>query len=336
MAILELRLQHFRCHGTFAATFSPHLNLILGNNGRGKTALLEAIHYVSQLHSFRTSVTRELVQHNREEFSIRLQDNNDFLKVNWSPRKKELWFNETSVKAIDFLGAFSCVALTTGDIVLARGGAEMRQFLNQILAQWDKKNLVAILRYQKILKERNAWLKNEFGNEKVFQSLTHQLETTGKPLQRSRYHLTRLLEKVATFFYQKISNSSEALTLSYQSNPWSHPFEIEKQLSYSLNGFHRDKINFLLDQKPLAPYGSEGQQRSAVIALKLAEIFLLHRKQKKAPLVLIDDIWGELDAQRRKNLLEFAQEPYQIFVTATDLNWLGENDVQTFDSILKL
>lgn len=332
MILKSLRLSQFRCHTFFACDFSPYFNLIVGPNGKGKTALLESIYYLSHLRSFRTTTTRELIQHQKEQFSIRLHYGDDILKVNWSPQQKELWINETLVKAIDFVGLFSCVALTTGDIALCQSSSEMRHFLNQLLTQWDKKNLIALMRYHKILKERNAWLKESRGDLVVFQKLTAQLEKTGKLLQRSRYHLSRLVGKVATLFYEKLSGSCETLALDYQPNPWNFSLETEKHQGYSLNGFHRDSITLLLNQKPLATYGSEGQQRTSVIALKLAEIVLLHRKQKKAPLILVDDIWGELDLLRRRALLELIQEPYQIFVTTTSAqDW--ENQLKSYQNI---
>lgn len=317
MKLKNLRLSQFRCHPFFEADFSSPFNLIIGPNGKGKTALLEAIYYMSHLRSFRTTTTCELIQHQKEQFSIRLHYGDNVLKVNWAPHQKELWFNETLVKAVDFVGVFSCVALTTSDINLCRGSSEMRHFLNHLLTQWNKKNLIALIRYHKILKERSAWLKEKRGDLLVFKKLTSQLEKAGKPLQRSRYHIAKLVGKIATFFYEKLSGSREILALDYQLNGWDFSLETEKQQGYSLNGFHRDPITFLLNQKSLASYGSEGQLRTAVIALKLAEIVLLHRKQEKAPIILVDDIWGELDIQRRRALLELIQEPYQIFVTTT-------------------
>ncbi|MBX7158512.1 MAG: DNA replication and repair protein RecF [Verrucomicrobiae bacterium] len=323
MLIQELRLSQFRCHHQFSARFSSHLNLIVGNNGRGKTALLEAIYYVSRLRSFRTATTRELIEHSKKQFAIRLFTETDKLAIDWSPEEKKIFLNDNPVKPIDFLHHFICVALTSQDKELCGGGSsERRKFISSILIQLDQQNLIFFLNYQKVLKHRNALLRQINFDKILFESLTHQLEKLGKPLQQAHQQLARRIGKIATIFYKHLSKNSETLDWQYTPTSWNVSFEEEKQYKRTLIGFHRDQIVLRLNQKPMAAYGSEGQHRTAAVALKLAEIYLLRHRFKKNPIILVDDIFGELDDDRCTALLNLLHPDFQIFITSTNLDWL--------------
>lgn len=333
MIIRELRLSQFRCHHQFSARFFPHLNLIVGNNGRGKTALLEAIYYVSRLRSFRTSVTRELIEHSTNQFSIRLFTDTDKLAIDWSPEEKKISLNDNPVKPIDFLRHIFCVALTSHDVELCRGGsAERRRFLSAILAQLDQQHLISLINYQKVLKHRNALLRQPDFDRVLFESLTYQLEKWGKPLQRAHLQLAHRLGIIATIFYKLLSKNRETLDWEYIPNSWKSSLAEERNQKRSLIGFQRDQIILRLDQKPMAAYGSEGQHRTAAIALKLAEIYMLRRHLKRNPIILVDDIFGELDTQRRNILLSLLEASFQIFITSTNLDWL-ESKLKDFQKL---
>jgi DNA replication and repair protein RecF len=355
-----LQGKQFRNYQQFSVTFSPGKNIILGNNGHGKTNLLEALYFLSHARSHRAASDRELIQfgehfstvsasvkfhqHSSESLiSADIQVDNNRLKTRFK-------HHATVLKSrSEVLGLLPTVSFFLGDLLLLRGTPENRRFwLDAAVSQYDKRHLAYCMAFNKVRQQKSRLLKADFApvsKDHLF-VWNKQFAEAAAVLITSRLRYLALVQPAVIAHYGAISNAGEVLSLLYSSSVLkafsaletaeifsSLPgqAEIESALMQLLTeriedeikrgiclvGPHRDDIQFFLDGFSAEVYASQGQQRSVVLALKLSELGLLTSKLDEPPLLLLDDVMAELDADRQYLLVEHLHPGSQVILTTT-------------------
>ena len=349
MHLAHLRLRDFRNYTRLDADFAPGFHLLLGDNAQGKTNILEAIYLMATLRSFRGVGGAQMIRHGQKGYyaggKVVGQGGHE-IKMYWSARERNLSLDGRPVKKLtDFLGTLRTVVFCTEDLQLVKGtGRVRRRFLDLLLSQSLSGYLPLLQRYMQAVRSRNALLKQHAPDLVSLDGFSEQLIQLGKELVLARQELIPKLSPLARLAYRRISNDAEELRIEYQPTV-KKDFAVElaqsraRERSYrtTLIGPHRDDLQFLLNGKSAAQFGSEGQKRTLAIALKMAQAEYLTGIHGSAPVLLIDDVMGELDAKRRAGflpLLERSRETSgQVFMTATEENWPRElgRDLQRWE-----
>ncbi len=337
MHLAHLRLRDFRNYARLDADFAPGFHLLLGDNAQGKTNILEAIYLIATLRSFRGVGGAQMVRHGQKGYFVGSkvvgQGEHD-TKMYWSVRERSLTLDAQPVRKLtDYLGVLRTVVFCTEDLQLVKGVARARRrFLDLLLTQTYPTYLPLLQRYTRALRSRNALLKHPDSDAAALEGFSRELVKAGDDIIRSRRELAPKLSPLARLAYRRISSDAEELRLEYQPSV-KQDFAVElaqsrhRETAYrsTLIGPHRDDLQLLLNDRSAAQFGSEGQKRTLAIALKLAQAEYLTGLHGSPPVLLIDDIMGELDAKRRSGflpLLERAEHSNgQVFMTATAENW---------------
>jgi len=338
MFIKNLKLFNFKNHSEKSFDFSPEINCFVGNNGAGKTNILDALHYLSMAKSFLGNLDAQNILHESDFFAIEAEiqgeEKNDIIKVQLPKEvKKIIKKNDKTYERIaDHIGFLPSVMISPYDSNLISDGSEsLRKFLDAMISQTDSDYLFALIQYQKTLQQRNALLKY-FAKNRTFD--LDSLEIYNEPLNKFG---TQIFEKRQRFvasilptiqhFYEIISKGNEKVTVIYESNLNEQNFEeilsenLEKDrvLTYTSRGIHKDDLRFEMNGNLIKKFGSQGQQKSFLIALKLAQIKRIKDITNKNPILLLDDIFDKLDDNRVSQLIELVNQQNfgQIFITDT-------------------
>lgn len=340
MHLAHLRLRDFRNYARLDADFAPGFHLLLGDNAQGKTNILEAIYLMATLRSFRGVGGAQLIRHEHKGYFIggkvvgRAEHE---IKIYWSARERNLSLDGRPVKKLsDYLGTLRTVVFCTEDLQLVKGtGRTRRRFLDLLLAQTQPGYLALLQRYMHVVRSRNALLKQFAPDPQSLDSFSDELVKLGNEIIRHRRELIPKLSPLARLAYRRISHDAEELRLTYEpavksdfSVELAQNRDRERRFRSTLIGPHRDDLQLLLNEKSAAQFGSEGQKRTLAIALKMAQAEYLTGIHGAPPVLLIDDVMGELDAKRRAGLLPLlarAREASgQVFMTCTEENWPQE------------
>ena len=338
MFIKNLKLFNFKNHSEKSFDFSPEINCFVGNNGAGKTNILDALHYLSMAKSFLGNLDAQNILHDSDFFALEAEiqgeEKNDIIKVQLPKEgKKIIKKNDKTYERIaDHIGFLPSVMISPYDANLISDGSESRRkFLDAMISQTDSDYLFALIQYQKTLQQRNALLKY-FAKNRTFD--LDSLEIYNDPLNKFG---TQIFEKRQRFvasilptiqhFYEIISKGNEKVTVIYESNLNEQNFEeilsenLEKDrvLTYTSRGIHKDDLRFEMNGNLIKKFGSQGQQKSFLIALKLAQIKRIKDITNKNPILLLDDIFDKLDDNRVSQLIELVNQQNfgQIFITDT-------------------
>jgi len=338
--LAHLRLRDFRNYARLDVDFTPGFQLLLGDNAQGKTNILEAIYLMATLRSFRGVGSAQLIRQGAKGYfvggTVIGQGQND-IKMYWSAAERSLSLNGQPVKRIaDYLGALRTVVFCTEDLQLIKGtGRVRRRFVDLLLSQTQPGYLPMLQRYAQALRSRNALLKQHSVNEASLEGFTRELVALGTKITRQRRELIPRISPLARLAYRRISNDAEELRLDYLPSV-KQDLAVElaqsraRERSYraTLVGPHRDDLQLDLNVRSAAQFGSEGQKRSVAIALKMAQAEYLSGLHGVAPVLLIDDVMGELDLKRRSGFLPLLEQVHrsrgQVFMTATEENWPRE------------
>ena len=340
MHLAYLRLLDFRNYRRLEADFAPGFHLLLGDNAQGKTNILEAIYLIATLRSFRGVGSAQMVRHGQKGYFIGsriVSQGQHETKMYWSLRERTLTLDARPVRKLtDYLGALRTVVFCTEDLLLIKGpGRARRRFLDLLLSQTHPGYLPLLQRYAQALRSRNALLKQPILDPAALESFSRELVTAGAEITRHRQELVPRFAPLAAQAYQSISRAAEELQLQYAPSIKTD-FAVElaqsraRERTYrsTIIGPHRDELQLLLNDRPAAQTGSEGQKRTLAIALKMAQAEYLTNLHGAPPVLLIDDIMGELDAKRRTGLLPLLERTHQsrgqVFLTATEENWPAE------------
>lgn len=340
MFLKQISVVNFKNFASLELSFNPKINFLVGDNGEGKTNLLDAIYYLTFCKSFLNPIDSQNIKigegffmaQGEFEKSERLHHVHCGIKKG---QKKSFKINKKEYeKLADHIGEFPLVIVSPSDRNLISEGSDLRRkFLDGILAQYDKKYLEALLQYNKVLSQRNALLKYFFKERTFSQEQLEvwdsQMVNLGEVILQKRTTLTKDFIPVFQKYYEKISGSKEVVDLAYESQLIDHDFQellnqsVKKdiQRQFSNVGIHKDDLLFTLKGNSIKKFASQGQQKTFLIALKLAQLEFLKEVKKQTPILLLDDIFDKLDEHRVGQLLELvnSNEFGQIFITDTDL-----------------
>ncbi len=335
----HINLLNFKNFAEVSLNFSNKINCFAGSNGAGKTNLLDAIYYLSFCKSYFTSSDQDNIRRNSNMFVVNgLYDldeteENVFCGVKQNAQKQFKCNKKEYPRLADHIGLIPLVIVSPYDAnLISDGSEERRKFLNNVISQYDKNYLNNVLNYNKLLKQRNALLK-DFSQKKRIDKETlevfdEKLSILGQPIYEIRKDFIEKLSPVLKEFYNKISGNSENVEIIYQSqlenenllSLLKNSIEKDNIVQYTTCGIHKDDLIFKIDGFPIKTNGSQGQQKSFLLSLKLAQFDFIKQKNNVTPILLLDDIFDKLDNARVAQLMQLVGEYHfgQIFITDTD------------------
>ena len=339
MYLKELRLANFKNCESAELVFSEKLNCFVGLNGAGKTNILDSIYYLSFCKSFFSAVDKQNIRHDQDFFSIHgtysFDDKENELVscVQKRDAKKSFKFNKKEYERLsDHIGKFPRVMISPYDRDLINDGSELRRkFIDGVISQFDPQYLNALLKYNRALLQRNMQLR-QFAESRRFdkallQLWDDQLCACATEIHRKRHDFLKDFHPIFQHYYEVVSGGREQVEVTYSSKLDQKPLsqlleESLQQDSYSCYtnvGIHKDDLEFCLDGHPLKKFGSQGQQKSFVVSIRLAQFEYNYQKIGYKPILLLDDIFDKLDDQRVKKLVRLVGDNHfgQVFITDT-------------------
>lgn len=345
--ITDLRLQNFRSYGDVSFELSPGVNIVVGPNASGKTNLLEALLVLARGSSYRAKDS-ELVRFGRPwtRLDIDLEDGGRrTVKITREPAAAKLYeLDKKTFKRLSLPHTLPVVLFEPEDLRLLSGGPERRRdYLDDLLEQTTPGYGALRRQYRRALAQRNALLKRHGSQNQIFPWDIRLSELAGQ-IVRARGGLTKELNKDIGKLYRKLSDTKVKVTLEYQSRWPAENYETKllKELENSLEldrvrgftgaGPHREDLMVLFGGRPVNDTASRGEMRTAVLALKIIELKIIEKLRETAPLLLLDDVFSELDGKRRHALTDYLA-PYQTFITTTDADAVVSHFTETTNII---
>ena len=343
MILKEIVLNNFKNIRSANLQFSPRINCFLGDNGMGKSNLLDAIYFLSFCKSFSGAPDSMLITRGEDFAMIQAQylrrDTKEDLAVALrSGRSKSFKRSGKEYKRLsEHIGKFPLVLVSPSDMDLVGGAPEeRRRFLDILISQTDARYLDALIRYNHALEQRNRLLRDQVSDTNLYLSVEIMLESSGRVIAQSRREGLRKLTEIFEPYYAAISGGAEKPSLRYVSHLADPAVSLsdlfaerrarDAALHYTSAGVHRDDVEMLLDGLPVRQTASQGQQKSFSIALRLAQYDFLHQASGVAPILLLDDIFDKLDSARVGSIMQIvSRENFgQIFITDTNRKHLDE------------
>lgn len=369
MFLRQLQLLSFRNYLEQKVNFESNQTILLGNNAQGKTNFLEAVELISTLKSQRSKKDQELILAGANEGHILATLERSYglaemaITLRTSGRRSVMLNHENLRRHLDLLGVLNTVQFSSLDLELVRSSPEVRRnWIDGLLMQLEPVYAYIIHKYSQILRQRNALLKRLYKQDTQpsaseiveLKIWDEQLVTFGSRVMRRRARVVERLVPIAQNWHQQISGYTEILEISYKPNvsytrdevehvqqaffeSLNRRSSVEQQLGTTVVGPHRDELELLINQTPAKSYGSQGQQRTLVLSLKLAELELIEQVIGEAPILLLDDVLAELDLQRQNQLLEAIARRCQTLITTTHLNafdqeWLKASQILSVEA----
>ncbi|MBO8467010.1 MAG: DNA replication and repair protein RecF [Bacteroidetes bacterium] len=334
MPILEkITVADFRNIRLQELEFSPNLNCISGNNGEGKTNLLDAIYYLSMTKSAFSSTDRYNFRYGTSSFSIcgtylmpNSLESRFSIQVDLTGEKKVRRDDKPYGKVSSHIGVLPVVMVSPEDIsLISESGEERRRFVNSVLSQMDREYLASLQQYNRLLQQRNRMLKELQTDRDLLSVFDSRLQAYAEPVYEARKKFTDDIRPVISEYYRMLSGGSEQVDVCYRSDLekgaladlLASSYEKDRILKYTSAGIQRDDFEFSMNGWPIRKCGSQGQQKSFLVSLKFAQYEIMKRCCGFAPLLLLDDVFDKLDMNRISNLLSMVSgsDFGQIFIT---------------------
>lgn len=350
MILKNIKLKNYRNYENLDLNLSPNINIIYGNNAQGKTNLLESIYVLSFTKSHRIFTDDNLIMDGKDNCLISgtVDDNgiDTNLKMNILENQKKMLIDNQNIKKVsNYISKMNVIIFFPEDLYIIKGNPkERRKFLDNEITQFVNGYYELLNDYNKILKIRNDYLKKiyigENVNQQYFNIINEYLIKKGTLIFKIRYKFLNQINKyVSKIFYNimrlknfniKYKNCIEFTSLDIDidkifRDKLNQNYNIDLKNGTTSIGPHRDDFIFCIDNNNIKEYGSQGQQRIAIITFKLAELLLFQNKKKINPILLLDDVFSELDDNKKNNLLKYINNNIQVIITTTDLNKINKN-----------
>ncbi len=346
MRIEHLKLINFRNYSNLNLTFDNNVNIFIGENGKGKTNILESIYVLSLTKSNRYGIENNLIKFNEEiskiEGIIRREDLIKKQEIHFTKNKKQIFINNKEIHRIkDYISNFCVISFTPDDLEIIKGSPNIRRnMINIDISQLYRNYISYLNEYNQIIKIRNEYLKkmNLNGNSDIryLDVVNEQMINKGIKIYQYRYNFFNKINELLPKIFKKISGL-DGLNIKYETsfeldnfdlsdvikkynNKIKKNFKAELMQGITLVGPHRDDFSFNLSGIDMKSFSSQGQQRLAIIALKISEIFLFKEEIGEYPVLLLDDIFSEIDINKRNKIIKFLLKDIQSIITTTDIN----------------
>jgi DNA replication and repair protein RecF len=336
----RLQVTNFKNYTEADISFSEKINCFVGNNGEGKTNLLDAVYYLSFTKSYFGNVDSQNIRHGEDFFAI----HGTFVRNGSAPdvvscilkagQKKQFRLNKKEYERLsDHIGLFPCVMISPYDRDLINEGSDIRRkFIDMVISQFDKVYLGNLIRYNRLLEQRNALLRrfaeSRFVDHDMLSLIDEQMSTPATAISKKRQEFISDFQPIFSHYFGFISSNREEVGIRYESQLLQDSFpEMVKQslekdiaLRFSTAGIHKDELMFEIGGYPVKRFGSQGQQKSFVVALRLAQYDFTRARLGYKPVLLFDDIFDKLDPSRVEQLIKLTGEDSfgQVFITDTE------------------
>ena len=313
--------------------FSPNVNCISGNNGEGKTNLLDAIYYMSMTKSAFAASDKFNLRHGAEEFSLagtyRMESglsSRFALKMTSKGEKKVRRDDKPYQKISEHVGVLPVVMVSPADVsMVSESGEERRRFVNSVLSQMDREYMSAMQQYNRLLLQRNTILKESDPDRSLLEVIDMRMSMLAEPIYQARRCFVEQLKPIVAEYYKSLSGGTEQVDIEYESELskagldqlLAASFERDRIMKHTTTGIHRDDFAFRMNGHPIRRFGSQGQQKSFLVSLKFAQYEIMKKNYGFAPILLLDDVFDKLDMGRISNLLQMvaSNDFGQIFIT---------------------
>jgi len=354
MRIDHLKLTNFRNYSSLELNFNKNVNIFIGDNGKGKTNILESIYVLSLTKTNRYGIEENLIKFGEEiakiEGLIRSDDLVKKQEIFLTKKKKQIFINNKEMRRIrDYISNFCVISFTPEDLEIVKGSPnERRNMINIDISQLQNSYITYLNEYNQIIKIRNEYLKkmNLDGNTdmRYLDVVNQEMIEKGIKIYEYRYNFFKKINELLPKIFKRLSNL-ENLTIKYETgvdlgdfdyeiikknyeNKLKKNFKIELMQGVTLTGPHRDDFSFDLNGMDMKNFASQGQQRLAIIALKISEIYLFKEELGEYPVLLLDDIFSEIDTKKRNKIISFLLKDIQSIITTTDINDIDEELIE--------
>lgn len=334
MPVLEkIVISDFRNIALQEIEFSPNVNCISGNNGEGKTNLLDAIYYMSMTKTAFASSDKYTLRHGAEEFALSgtyLMGNGTrsrfAIKMTSKGEKKMKRDDKSYQKISEHIGLLPVVMVSPADVsMVSESGEERRRFVNAVLSQMSREYMSVLQQYNRLLLQRNKMLKDMNPDRSFLEVIDMRMAALAQPIYQARKEFIENLKPIVSEYYKAVSGDSEQVDITYETELHNCPldellassYDKDRILKHTTEGIHRDDFVFTMNGHPIRRYGSQGQQKSFLVSLKFAQYEIMKRNYGFAPILLLDDVFDKLDMGRISNLLQMvaSNDFGQIFIT---------------------
>jgi len=344
MYLSSLSVINFKNYEQADVELNPKINCLVGENGVGKTNLLDAVHYLALCKSNLNPVDSQNIRYDTDfaviqgTFHRKEKEEKIYCSIRRN-RKKQFKRNQKDYQRLaEHIGLIPLVMISPADYTLIQGGSEeRRKWMNSVIGQYDRNYLENVISYNRVLTQRNKLLKEsqmKVGTNDVLEVLNDQLVQYGQPVYDARHMFVEKLTPVFQKYYQHVSGDKEKVRLRYASQLAGQDFgqalsaagEKDRIVQYTTIGIHKDDISMELGEHSLKKTGSQGQQKTYLVALKLAEFEFMQDTMKNTPILLLDDVFDKFDAFRVKQIISLVADNHfgQIFITDTNENRMRE------------
>lgn len=348
MYIEKINLKNFRNYNEQEIELNSHINIFYGDNAQGKTNILESIFICGFGKSFRTSKEKEMIKIGSDFLSVSLKyqksDRNGKIKI-LITNKKQIELNDVKLKKLsELIGNLNLVIFTPDDIqILKNGPAERRRFLDMMIGQLRPNYVYTLNLYLKTLEQRNNYLRQikELNKpENILEIWDEKLAEYAEIICKYRIEFIKKINEKIKDIHPVVTENKEKLIINYLtecSNKQQYLLLLKERRKldiikgYTTKGIHRDDFKCFINNNEIEVYGSQGQHRTAILSLKLAELYVIYDEIGEYPILLLDDFMSELDEKRRRNFLNYIKDT-QVIITCTDKMEIDDlNDYKLFN-----